>query len=319
MTNAEILDIIRYSVPLFKETRPGVYQTRCGFCGDTQKTMRDGHMYIFNTEENAPMGFYCHKCNAKGKITPTNISKFTPEYKKIVFDANTMSSKFYHAGGGNCRGYTNGNNNINTSSNGYKYLVERIGCDIPMDTLSKMKIVWDWDHFCNENELDDNIRNMFDNRIVFLNTDNTSIIGRRLSGRYETPWIKRSKSNTYAPYIISCQYDIMGYDDVVVRMSEGIFDILSVCMKYSCSESDIHVASLGKDYGRVVEYCIQHGIIGTNISIEVYSDKDVPLQELKRQLVRYKPLYKKISVLYPTTKDFGIPIQKIQISNSYIL
>ena len=65
------------------------YQTRCPYCGDTQKNFNDGHLYIkINPNDNLPIVYNCFKCPAHGVLKYDDlVVTFKIDNSSTLFDS----------------------------------------------------------------------------------------------------------------------------------------------------------------------------------------------------------------------------------------
>ena len=124
-------------------------------------------------------------------------------------------------------------------------------------------------------------------------------------------------------YSISNEIDLASRK-FTIHIAEGIFDIVSVyhnVMKDYEDESTVYIANNGKGYLFVLDYIKKLGML--NCDINIYSDSDVSVNELKKKLRHsilaqmngFKVYYNKYNEIDKTIKDFGVSADKIILSD----
>ena len=80
------------------------------------------------------------------------------------------------------------------------------------------------------------------------------------------------------------------------------------------TKNSVFIAVLSSDYFKGVEYCINKGIIGSNVDLNFYLDQDVSEIKLKKELKQIKWVFGDIK-LYKNAveKDFGVCYEKIKL------
>ena len=87
MGNREIkIAIIEYLMnrDVFTQKVSGIQiRTRCPFCGDSQKNINTGHLYLrINPDDNLPIVYNCFKCPAKGILKNDDFCMFFGTFLK---------------------------------------------------------------------------------------------------------------------------------------------------------------------------------------------------------------------------------------------
>jgi hypothetical protein len=81
----------------------------------------------------------------------------------------------------------------------------------------------------------------------------------------------------------------------------------------------VFIAALGSDYIPALEYMIGKGIIGSNVSVCIYIDKGIDIDELSKGLETYKWLFRNITLYWNTIgKDVGVSIEKINLAHKRV-
>lgn len=293
----DIIPIIQEHSTYFRYVRQGVYHTRCPFCGDSQKNLRTGHMYLLMN--NGICRCYCHKCNTNVALTNDVLKKFIGPH-----NFNISEQKVHKINP------SNPNNNVETdvlkkNTPEYQYIIGRIGCDISPDEMISFRVIANQEAFFKKYGISK--LNPIPNCVTFLSADGNTMCHRCLTENDDFRWLKRKIYQNYesTPYVIRTGFDILSNDQQVVCIAEGIFDILGV-YKNITNKANLYAATLGKDYTRTIKWMISKGIFGKNIAIYVFSDRDFTFQKIKSQLKPYRWLYKEIGVIYNAAyDDFG--------------
>lgn len=295
----DIMPLIKKNSTYFRYVREGVYLTRCPSCGDSQSSQRTGHCYLLGNDGGWTC--YCHKCNWKCPLNDASLEMFIGKHD---FKLSTQRLQRINP--------SNPSMNIETdvpkkNSPEYEYLKWRIGCDFTPDELYNMRIITDQQAFIDKY----NIKGLqvIRNAITFITPDGNTLAYRSMTENGDFRWLKRKVYPNYesCPYTIRSAYDVLSPEYQLVIMGEGVMDIIGV-YKNVISVANLYVAALGKDYAKVIKWMISKGIFGRNITIQIYSDSNVPFNKYQLELRKYKWMYNSISVIYnDADEDFGYP------------
>jgi hypothetical protein len=286
-----------------------LWQIRCPICGDSKSNRRTGHMYLFSTEFDGLITYYCHKCMATGQITTDNISQFTSDDSVISLIDNTKTAKFRHD-----EDMINIDlPKVDRQSPQYKYLISRIGVEIPDDDLNRLRIVTDCPKFFNDYFHDrQDLQNLYRGGIGFLNSDNTKMCARSIvspADEGDHRWALKNliKKGTGAPYVIKTNIDIMTTETFTIHIAEGIIDIISIYMNFKSNPNDIYISALGKNYFKSLSWLMLKCIFGTNVNVNCYLDSDVKADKVADHLNKISWMYGKIKYIYNSkAHDFGV-------------
>lgn len=313
-----MVDIIRDIIPIiaskasyFREVREGVYVTRCCFCGDTQKNMKMGHLYLLVNDNRCRC--YCHKCEANVPLDEVVLENLIGKHD-FVLNKTTI------------RRINPGNPNVivetdvpNKDSQSYRYLENRFGCDFTADELYKFRIIDDQETWLQKY----NINSLYPikNSICFVTADGNTLCYRNVIENDTWRWIKKKIYPKYdsSPYTMRGAVDILSTDDINIVMAEGIMDIIGV-YKHITQTADLYMATMGKDYTICIKWLINKGIFGKNISITIFSDDDVDIKYLRKMLRWYRWMFGNVSVVYnDADHDFGIPKDRIILRDPILI
>lgn len=336
---------------VYSTVRDDETQIRCPFCGDSQKSLYSAHLYIKN---RSPFPYYCQRCTATGVVNAEFLMKIDQydvdlnkylnvaqeEYNRnLIFKFGTSASLF-------------SNKNLIMTPNQYtdvelskiEYIENRIGVPNLITTkedLKKFNIVLNLTDFLTNNNFDLNSYEPFQRSKVndldkgyamFLLNDKIMVNARNID-----PRVTDSKQKFYKFRIINDDtiqsrrfYNINLPIDITnrvfnIHMTEGIFDILSIYNNgivdtTNEDNNNIFVANNGKGYLFVLNHLQSLGILNCNINI--YSDSDVSVANLKSRLYRSTiAKFNGINVFYndyhkqdKNIKDFGVHRDKIILS-----
>ena len=159
---------------------------------------------------------------------------------------------------------------------------------------------------------------------------NSYILLRDVSGRHKDfSWIKYpitdASRGSKIFYSMSSAIDIETEDPITINIAEGVFDIISIGYNLKQNKlNTINIANTGKEYSSLISFLVSKGLVGSNVTLNIYSDNDkifnkkenskrrvkTELQDYKGDLYPYKFLmngvyvkYNKVFKDYGTTKD----------------
>ena len=315
------------------------YQTRCPYCGDTQKNFNDGHLYMrINPNDNFPIVYNCFKCPAQGILKYTDLELFGIEdlnCREGLQNLNKSADKF------SASSYQikdlffeykipspNNKKKIN-------YIENRLGLKFTDEDLKNMKVITSLRDFLLLNDIHKvtckpNFAKLLDRDYVgFLNNNNAYILFRDVTEKNKISWFKypiteesRGQRNFYS---IKSEIDLYTDEKITINLSEGVMDCLSIAYNLEGNNSDnvLNVAICGKYYMGILKYLIGLGFVGDNICVNIYSDND---HTEDTSIEYYKRVYKKFSYLFGSFnifynleyKDCGVPKDKILLQKHII-
>jgi hypothetical protein len=349
MTNKETkLDLIQALSNrgvYFKQINDVEFRTRCPYCGDSSRE-NTGHLYMrINPDDDFNVVFHCFKCEEAGVLTSDNLSMFDIEdidLKSNIYSLNKTAKKV-------------DNKNIATGiRNKYfdykipdihigkktEYIEKRLGLKFNNDDYKKMKMITSLREFLILNGIkkitchNEIAFRLEDHYVGFLSYGNSHILFRDITNREKIKWVKypiteESKENRLF-YSMCADIDVLTTDSLVINLGEGVLDTLSAFYNLGFDgPNTMNISVSGKYYDKLLLYLIELGLVGSNITINIFSDNDeifnkknnnpTNIDYYRRVLKNYKYLYGQINVYYNTIgKDIGVPRQEISLKR-YIL
>lgn len=321
-----VIDEIRKHVDVFVPVPPIRYRIRCPFCGDSQKDLKDSHLYIKCTDDpDEPLLYKCFlaNCLAKGKVDRFFLKLLGINNKEII-DIVSENKKYNRIGL-----FRNNNIDIITgkpvmNSAQVGYIEKRLGKGFTEEDLDKFKIIWDISsiipYMPNSTAFDKKAINTLPGKndvISFISEDKSLVAVRSIiedGFRWKKIYLSKSSINTSTVYTLKVTLDLFTQDPIEVNIAEGIFDILSVYKNFNKCKNSVFISVLGGDYQNGIDYAIKKGIIGSNVTIKVYADSNVNIKFLKDNLKKYKWLFNNIFIFRNAIyEDIGTTIDKIKL------
>ena len=316
-------------------------RTRCPYCGDSRKNLHTGHLYIrINPNDNYPIVYNCFKCPAQGILKYEDLELLGIEgsdYKQSIVAMNKTSDKI-----------SNGNSTfdvpdryfeyklpeISYKCNKIKYIENRIGYDFQSNDMIDCKIITSLKDFLILNNIDyinckPYIAKIIEDHYVgFLSNNGAYILFRDITDNENIRWYKypisKESQGQQLFYSMSSEIDLYTDEPITINLSEGVLDCLSVAYNLdNTSNNTLNIAVGGKFYNKIIKRLITTGFIGSNITINIYADRDYTydtgIEFYKKTLSRYKYFVKEINILYNLLyKDCGVPADKIKIEKHKI-
>ena len=308
------------------------YQTRCPYCGDTQKNFNDGHLYIkINPNDNLPIVYKCFKCPAHGVLKYDDLELLGVEdvsFKQDMQSLNKSADKF--------SSYDYQVKDLFfeykiPEINGIKkivYIEDRLGIQLSNDDIKNTKIITSLKDFLLLNDINyvtckPNFAKLLDRDYVgFLNNNNSYILFRDITNSNKISWFKYPITNESKGqrnfYSISSEIDLYTKDKITINLSEGIMDCLSIAHNIYENKLDnsLNIAICGKFYVNVIKYLIGMGFVGNNICMNIYSDNDhtddTSIEYYRKVFKRFSFLFGELNVYYNMlSKDCGVPKNNI--------
>lgn len=315
-------------------------RTRCPHCGDSRKSLNTGHLYIrINPDDNYPIVYNCFKCPAHGILTYEDLELLGiegNEYKKSISVMNKTSDNL---GKGMSsfdipeKYFSYKLPEINDMKK-VKYIENRLGTNFNDNELKDMKIITSLRNFLLLNKIDyvtckPYIANIIEDHYVgFLSNNGAYILFRDITDSEDIRWYKypitKESHGQKMFYSISSTVDLYTADNIIINLSEGVLDCLSIAYNLNnISDNTLNIAVGGKFYNKMIQKLLLTGFIGSNIIINIYADRDYTydtgIDFYRRTLNRYKYLVKEINVYYNLlNKDCGVPIKKIKLEKHKI-
>ena len=321
------------------------YVTRCPHCLDSQKDFNTGHYYIrCNPDDNYKIVFNCFKCSSSGLLDEKEIKLLdidTPELINGINYINRKGKKFDKTGisSGNDGFYRFDYKIPEEQSNLYKinYIRDRLKIPISEEDFKHMKIVTSLKDFMECNKLEEkdfnmNIVNTLEREYIgFLSNGASHILFRCLHDNTDYRWVKFNLSkDSYKNrvfYTMDFSFNPFSSEPIVINLCEGVLDAISI-YKNLHNENAFNIAVGGKYYINIIEYLFGLGLIGSNVTINIYSDndkdfnkksnkkqnEDTSLEFYRKTFKDLKYLVKEINVYYNEIyKDYGTSIDKISL------
>lgn len=336
----DIIEALRGRGEYFKQISDIRYRTRCPYCGDSQSNLNTGHFYLrIDPTDNYPILYICFKCDMKGVVTDDVLMDLDIDDVRIKSGLTTLNRTSDKIDNKNYVAETEMvmfDFVLPEIKRGAKtkYIENRLGIKLTDDELMNMKVVTSIREFLITN----NIRkinkgfsnaDMFrleDHFVGFLTYGNSHILLRDITGKDSWRWVKypitEESSKNKIFYVISNTVDVLTSDDITINLSEGVFDAVSICYNFEYDKPNtLNIAVSGKYYSRILLFLLDLGIVGSNVTVNIFSDNDVEfnkkggnttLEYYKKVLERYKYLFGKVNVYYNTIgKDYGVPRKEI--------
>lgn len=318
------------------------FRTRCPFCGDSQRNLNTGHLYIrINVNDNFPMVYNCFKCTESGIVDSEFLSMMDIDNNDIKSDLITMNKNTDKM---SSHKFLNGEKIINFD---YKlpevdrcrkieYIEERLGIEIDEEDIIKMKIIVSLREFLILNKINsitcDNrtAYKLENNYVGFLTFGGSHILFRDITGKEEYKWIKypitKESNECRAFYSMDCTLDIFSKEKIIINLCEGVMDALSLYKNLDFNGHNVlNIAVCGKHYLGIMNKLLNMGLVGDNIEMNIFADNDeefnkkknnkpTDIRYFKRILKKYKYLYGSVNIFYNTiSKDIGVSKDEISL------
>ena len=340
-TKLDMIDALFSRGEWIRQVNDVEYRTRCPYCGDSQKNFNTGHLYIkINPEDNFPMVWNCFKCNECGIVNKDFLTMMGIEnvdLKSSITTLNKTSDKI------KASRYYDG---IKIIMNDYKipsrinnkkleYIENRIGTVFNSDMIRDTKIIFSLKDFLLENNIHEittssNIAlKLEDHYVGFLSYGASYILFRDITDNEKYPWIKypitKESEQSKCFYSIATTIDILTEEKITVNLAEGVMDILSAYTNLDYMyPNTMNIAVCGKRYDGIINYLIELGILGSNVSINIFADNDMMFNRnnkqptdykyFKKVFRKYKHLFGDVNVYYNILyKDIGVARDKISL------
>ena len=341
MTGVEIklnlISSIRNATSYYRQVTDVEHLTRCPFCGDSLNPNK-GHMYMhIILDDTSPIQYHCARCGEGGYLTPNVLRRFgieSNDLKQLLDQLN------HHTGRSDRRMIMEKSyamfDYVLPDRIKYpmklKYIEDRLGISVTEDVINECKIITSIADFLKTNEIDSltadkSVVTMYEyDYIGFLSYGNSYILLRDVSGRHKDfSWIKYpitdASRGSKIFYSMSSTVDIETEDPITINIAEGVFDIISIGYNLKQNKPNtINIANTGKEYSSLISFLVSKGLIGSNVTLNIYSDNDkifnkkenskrrvkTELQDYKGDLYPYKFLMNGVYVKYNQVfKDYG--------------
>lgn len=352
MTGVEIklnlISSIRNATSYYRQVTDVEHLTRCPFCGDSLNPNK-GHMYMHIVlDDTSPIQYHCARCGEGGYLTPNVLRRFgieSNDLKQLLDQLN------HHTGRRDRRMIMEKSyamfNYVLPDRVKYpmklKYIEDRLGITVTEDVINECKIITSVADFLKTNEIDSltadkSVVTMYEyDYIGFLSYGNSYILLRDVSGRHKDfSWIKYpitdASRGSKIFYSMSSAIDIETEDPITINIAEGVFDIISIGYNLKQNKlNTINIANTGKEYSSLISFLVSKGLVGSNVTLNIYSDNDkifnkkenskrrvkTELQDYKGDLYPYKFLMNGVYVKYNQVfKDYGTTKDNIFIETT---
>lgn len=313
----KVMSEIENNVPVFKKVSNIRWKIRCPFCGDSQKDLRDAHLYLKCDYDNPnePILYNCFlsNCQVHGKVTKQFMDKLGIKSKVANELVSQRYSKLY--------AFKEANIDIITGtpiigSPQMNYIESRLGPGLTLEDYDRFKIIWDMNsvyQYISDNKTLNTIPSNTDS-ISMLSDDKSTLLSRGFLEGDNWRKVKIVSSDTRLFYTIKTVFNLFTSEIITVNIAEGIFDVLSIYKNFNDGPYSAFIATLGPDYIAAVDYAINKGLVGTNVVLKIYIDAEVSEKKLKYQLKKYKYFFKAISIFKNIKfKDVGVVPEKIEL------
>lgn len=309
----------------------GELRTRCPFCGDSTN-LQKGHLYIkIDPDTDDGICYNCFKCPAGGYMTQEVLDMLgvvDDDLKSSLRNVQLKSSKGKDI---------SVNNSIGTIilpditlSNKTDYVSERLGINFSIEDFKKMRCIPSFRDFCYTNKFTGGdltcepyvAVNFERNYVGFLSSDRNTIFFRDITGKQKIRWYKYKITNKKSPrttYTLETEIDIITKEPIVVNFSEGVMDAIGIAYHFDYNRMNCLNRAVGsKSYKSAILNLIDLGIIGSNVTLNIFSDNDgtydTSYEFYKKVLKGYKNLFGRINVVYNIKgKDCGVPKDQIEL------
>ena len=325
-----------------KKVNDEEYRIRCPFCGDSQKNLNTGHMYLkINENDNFPMFYYCFKCNEYGVINSSFLNALDMDDSSMKSSITSLNKSSDNV---SSHKFINGDDNIIFDytipeikrSNKTEYIENRLGTKLSDEQLQDLKVIPSLREFLIHNEIksltcSNRIAYTLEDKYVgFLTYGGSHILFRDVTEKEEYSWVKYPITNESkkcrAFYSIASTVDIFTEDNITINLAEGVMDIASAFINLGFNKPNtMNIAVCGKQYHNILLKLLNMGFVGSNITVNIFADNDEEFNDNKNNkptdLKYFKTLFKKIKYLYGEVniyyniihKDIGVPKKYISL------
>jgi predicted nucleic-acid-binding Zn-ribbon protein len=324
----------------------GEFQTRCPYCGDSQKEYNTGHFYMkVIVGNNSVIPVHCFKCDYSGVFTPETYDLMGGTSEELRNGIIYLNKKGKYIKGASViedkyRYYERVIPEEYRYQKKLDYIANRMGKDFTMEEYQEMKVITSLYDFLIANKIKTSLfskekRLLLEKDYVgFLSAGNSHILFRDITDTHNMPWVKypidEESTTNKVYYGLSASLDMFTEEPITINLAEGVMDILGVHHHLDTrSENVLNYAITGQNYNSIILHLISIGVVGSNVTLNIYSDNDLIYSDNGNQrssekmhrkyLEKYKPIFKKINLFYNMKgKDYGVKkegiiVKKIQI------
>lgn len=312
---------------------------RCPYCGHTSSPGKK-HMYI-GVSKDKPIMYNCFKCEAGGLVNRNFLELLKIKDLSLISKIEEYNKKMLKS---KPKAYSS----ISTDERIIKYkdfvlddriyqekvdyVNSRLGVVLPVWYLLELKIIFDFTFFRRQimqvlGATESDYEQIQREYVGFLSINNTALIMRCIrpvDKKFRYLIVKLSENNFTKTYSIPAQIPITT-DKVLVNITEGQFDILSVFTNLSYGANGIYMAASGNKYPNVISLILSRGIM--NMDLHLYFDNDdagdISMRQSEFFINNNIQFFRGSSVYFHRNesgeKDYGVPLSKIKDSVRQIL
>lgn len=308
---------------------------RCPICGDSKKdkSKKRFGIKIDVHNDDVPVLYNCFNCNEGGLLTPSILRSLDIYDLDVITGLRAYNNKMSREN--NKYNVKNEKLNIDVPTvdetdnkviSKKEYIESRIGRKFSFDELYALKTIFS----LGETLVSNNISKVTCNRekaidldekyVGFLNITNEMINFRQVMkskySRYEKYLIDNFRGNQLKFYVMPTEVDIMSREPITINLAEGVFDIIGI--RYNVHNDSlkhaIYAAVCGSNYRSVIEYFIREGVVGDDVTLNIFRDDDQYLKQYKDLRDEYGIWFGEFNVYSNTIdKDFGVHADKIDM------
>lgn len=311
------------------------YSTRCPLCGDSANPRKMHFGLLIDCEHNTPILYNCFKCSRGGILNKDVaqalgfISSQEDEdaFKSFSKSCSRYDTDYFKTG---TTYYFKCDIPEPTRGDKISYIEDRLGVKFSDDELKQMKVIPSLREFLLLNKINTiteppaTCRILDRDYVGFLNTTGTHIYFRDTTGKNRFKWYDYRIFQESFPkqfYSTASSVYVLSTDQLTINLSEGVFDCLSIWKNLDHDgENEVNIAVGGKRYTQVIDELINMGFVGSNIRINIFSDRDgtydTSMKFYREKLKLYKYIYGSIIVYYNIlSKDVGVPANEIALKS----
>ena len=305
---------------------------RCPYCGHTSSAGKK-HMYI-GLSPDKPYMFNCFKCEAGGLVNRTFLDLLNIRDEELlqaidIHNKEMKQSRSNSYSANHIRqplvAYDAFEVDYNLYPDKVNYINGRLGTNLSVSEMMNMKIIFDFSFFKQQimrylGATESNFQRIQRDYVGFLSVNNTSLSMRcirEVDSKYRYLICKLDDRDIYNKAF--CIPSSIPYtsDRIMVHITEGQFDILSVYNNIANRATGIYFAAAGNKYSAVLQYILSRGIF--YMDIHLYFDNDSAGEIARRQIeyfiknnIAFFRGSRVFSHVNQKNKDFGVPLSEIQ-------
>ena len=310
---------------------------RCPFCGDSIKSLDHGHLHIWiDSNEPIPMIYHCFRCDASGILNKAlleeldirdgdidgSLGRYNNKMTKVIRNTLTLFDERKPI-------FIPDVIKVQLAEIKKAYIEDRLGVSKTFEEWKELKVVFNLLEVLAANGLmhklsthPDKVKDLHLRYIGFMSCLNQIITLRNITDKGDRYYKYSLFGKKYDPfvnklYILPNEVDIMTKDPVTINVAEGTFDILGIYFHVFNEDrnNNLFAAACGCGFNTAVKYFLQKGMIGNNITINIYSDKDKTPAFYRDLFKDIKPLVGHINLYYNSlSKDCGVRKEDISLT-----